>query len=74
MVIHFSTGNYYVLDAVSAFLWETVSKSPSSYDDLVEAVLEEFETERENILPDVKNFCSYMLQENLLQECQDNHL
>jgi len=52
---------------VSAFLWETVSKQAISYDGLVEAVLEEYETERETILSDVKNFCDYMVTEKLVE-------
>lgn len=67
VVIHFVTGNYYVLDPVSAFLWETVSKQAISYDSLVDAVLEEYETDREAILSDVKNFCNYMVTEQLVE-------
>lgn len=70
VVVHFTTGNYYVLDPVSAFLWDCVSKEPLSFDGLVDAVLEEYETERASILSDVKNFCDYMLAEKLVEEAK----
>ena len=69
VVIHFTTGNYYVLDPMSAFLWESVSKEPLSFEALLEAVLEEYEADKAAITPDVSNFCRYMLDEKLLELC-----
>lgn len=66
VVIHFTSGNYYVLDPVSAFVWETVTKGPHSFSEIMDALAEEFEIEKSEITPDIRNFCKYMLEEKLL--------
>ena len=66
VVIHFTSGNYYVLDPVSAFVWETVTKGPHSFSEILEALTEEFEIDKSAITSDIRNFCTYMLEEKLL--------
>jgi len=66
VVIHFTSGNYYVLDPVSVFVWETVTKGPHSFSEILDALADEFEVEKSEITPDIRNFCKYMLEENLL--------
>ena len=66
VVIHVDSGNYYVLDPVSSFLWGEISRRPLTAIELVDAVLEEYDIVKERIVSDVENFCTYMLKESLI--------
>ena len=66
VVVNMKSGNYYVLDDVSTFLWSQLEQKPSSVDELLASLLEEYETTREECIENIENFCRYMLAEKLV--------
>jgi hypothetical protein len=66
MVVNTDTGNYYVLDDVSAFLWKQIEAGATSEAELLERLLEEYETSPEECRKNIENFCRYMVEEKVL--------
>jgi hypothetical protein len=67
VVVDFTTGNYFVLDDVCSFFWKRMMDKPHTMQELVEAALEEYEAERDEVAANVKNFCEYVLSEKLAE-------
>lgn len=67
VVVDFTTGNYFVLDDVCSFFWRRLMDKPHSMPELVEAALEEYDAEREQLAENVKNFCEYVMSEKLAE-------
>ncbi len=69
VVVDFTTGNYFVLDDVCAFLWKKLMNGPHTMPELVEAALDEYDAQPEEVSENVRNFCEYVLAEKLA-ECR----
>jgi hypothetical protein len=67
VVVDFTTGNYFVLDDVCSFFWRRLMDKPHSIPELVDAALEEYDAEREQLAENVKNFCEYVMNEKLAE-------
>jgi hypothetical protein len=66
VVVNMTSGNYYVLDDVSTFLWNQLEEKPAGVNELLASLLEEYETTKEECLENIENFCRYMLAEKLV--------
>ncbi|MGE3263051.1 MAG: PqqD family protein [Bacteriovoracia bacterium] len=66
VVVNMTSGNYYVLDEVSTFLWRQLEEKPVRVREMLENLLAEYETTPEECLGNIENFCRYMLEEKLV--------
>lgn len=66
VVVNMKSGNYYVLDDVSTFLWKQLEATPANVTELETALLEEYDTAAEECRVNIENFCRYMLEESLI--------
>ena len=66
VIVDFNTGNYYVLDGVSTFLWRQIQAGQATVDEMQAALLEEYETTAEQAQENIGNFCRYMVEEKLV--------
>ena len=67
MVVNMTSGNYYVLDDVSGFLWRQLEEKPANLGELEAVLLDEYETTPEVCRENIENFCKYMLAEQLVE-------
>jgi hypothetical protein len=67
MLVNMTSGNYYVLDDVSGFLWRQLEQNPASADELEAQLLAEYETTPAECRENIENFCRYMLAEQLVE-------
>jgi len=67
VVVDFSSGNYFVLDEVCSFFWKQLMLKPHTMPDLVLAALAEYEADHAEVTENVRNFCEYILAENLAE-------
>lgn len=65
VLLRLADGGYYALDDVGAFIWSLCDGS-RSMDDLVSAVLAEFDAPAEVVRADVRSFLDELADENLL--------
>lgn len=67
MVVNMTSGNYYVLDEVSGFLWRQLEEKPAGLSELEASLLDEYDTTPEECRENIENFCKYMLAEQLVE-------
>jgi hypothetical protein len=67
VVLHLATGNYFALDPVGTFLWSRLCESPKSLEDLIEAVMVEYNCSKGQAKEDTLEFCGQLLAEKLLE-------
>lgn len=67
VVVDFTTGNYFVLDGVCSFFWKRLMDRPHSVSELVNAALEEYEADRDELTENVRNFFTYVMNEKLAE-------
>lgn len=65
LVVDVRSGNYYVLDEVSAFLWKRIESSPANAEEMMASLLEEYDTSAEECHENILNFCRYVVSEQL---------
>ncbi|MGZ3695684.1 MAG: PqqD family protein [Bdellovibrionota bacterium] len=66
LVIDTASGNYFVLNEVSGFLWQTLETKSCGVPALLSSLLEEYDITQEECSENVENFCRYMLAEKLI--------
>ena len=65
VLLRLSDGSYYALDDVAAFIWSRCD-GRHTIEDLVAAVLTEFDAPADAVQADVQSFLDELLDENLL--------
>lgn len=70
VLLQFQSGDYFALDPVGTFLWAKICETPRSFDDLLDALLSEYNCNKQQAIDDVRDFCGQLLAEKLL-EIQD---
>ena len=67
VVLHFTSGDYFALDGVGTFLWTQLAKKPMKFADLLECLILEYNCSSEQAEADIKEFCSQLVAEKLLE-------
>lgn len=62
--------SYFGLDPVASRIWEILSTQPASVDELVAAMMEEYETDEETCRKDVQDFIDDMSGRKLILPVQ----
>lgn len=66
VVLNMKNGKYYGLNSVGSSIWSVI-QVPSTFDDIKDAVLEEFEIDEATCGKEVKLFLEQMKKEDLLE-------
>lgn len=66
VLLSIEAGNYFNLSSVGTRIWELLSIKPSSLDELVERLLEEYDVDRETCMKDVQEFIEEMAAKKLI--------
>lgn len=66
VVMSIEAGEYLTLDSVGSRIWELLSEKPSTVDELVGLLMEEYEVDRETCLNDVQAFIDDMAARKLI--------
>ena len=61
------SGEHFILKGSSVYLWELLSEGSFTADELLAALLEEFEVEESVAEPEVQNFCHFLFREKLVE-------
>ena len=64
-ILNLRNGTYYGLDPVGALIWNTI-QTPKSIDQIVEAVMAEFEVDRERCEDDVRRLIGNLREQGLV--------
>lgn len=67
VLLHFGTGDYFALDAVGTHLWQQLGQGPKSVQDLIDALVSEYDCKKEDAAADVREFCGNLLAEKLIE-------
>lgn len=67
VLLHFQSGDYFALDPVGTYLWSKICESPKSFDDLLDALVLEYNCTKQQATDDVLVFCGQLLAEKLLE-------
>jgi hypothetical protein len=66
VILHFSSGNYFALDAVGTYLWSNLCEKPKSVGDLIQDLVLEYDCSEADARRDTLEFCSQLAAEKLL--------
>lgn len=70
VILNHKDGIYYSLNEVGTFIWELLKEKPYSVEEIVTAILEEFEIDVETAKTDVQGILTDLLHEKLLEISQ----
>ena len=65
VLMSIEAGYYFALDTVGSRIWELLSK-PLTNDELTEALMEEYDVERDTCVKEVNSFIEEMRSKNLI--------
>jgi hypothetical protein len=66
VLLHLETGTYYGLNPVGACVWQKLEQGPTTLSALVDAVIDEFDAERDVVEADLLDLASQLVEHNLV--------
>ncbi len=67
VILDHEKGEYFGLEGVGSFVWEIIQQKEMTFDDLVAAVVEEYEVDEATAQADLKTLLAQLKEENLIQ-------
>jgi hypothetical protein len=70
ILMSFEADSYFGLDPVASSIWQLIDKQPSTIDELVQLLLEEYEIDEHSCRNDVQKFIDEMSEKKLIQQAE----
>jgi Coenzyme PQQ synthesis protein D (PqqD) len=67
VILNHKKGEYYTLNEVGSNIWDSLKTGPKSIEELVAAVLEEYEISPEECRKDIQSIINELLEEKLIE-------
>jgi len=67
VILNHNKGEYYGLDEVGARVWSSLEEKPQSLDELCDAVLEDYDIDKETCLNDINALLKDLISEKLVE-------
>ena len=66
VLMHLDTGAYYSLNDTGIFIWESLADG-RAYDSIIEAIVQEFEVDRETVIKDFERLVNELADQGLVE-------
>ena len=70
VLMSIAADSYFGLDPVGSYIWELLEKQPSSFDELVQLLVEEYDVDEQTCRNDVKKFIDEMSEKKLILQAE----
>ena len=67
IILNHDAGVYYDLNEVGTFIWEQLQQKPSTFEELKNATMEEFEVDEATCENDIKSLLMQLMDEKLVE-------
>lgn len=70
VILNHNKGEYYGLDEVGAVVWNSLETEPQTLDSLCEAVLADYDIDKQTCLSDIESLLQELISEKLVEVTQ----
>jgi len=67
VILNHNKGAYYGLDEVGVFIWDELEKGPQTIDSLCEAVMDEYNVDKDTCVTDIDLLLKDLISEKLVE-------